>query len=77
MSWFAFANAAAARTGRDTNRVVPASGTDTWGPAPRPRFSALTSRRGRLLRPLSDALDAYVHENETIDHLNGIVRCAS
>ena len=62
VSWFEFACAAAQRSGRSTEWIVPAAGASTCGPAVRPAFSALASRRGRLLRPLDQAIDAFVSD---------------
>jgi dTDP-4-dehydrorhamnose reductase len=62
VSWYSFAQEAAVRAGRPTNRITAVEGARAWGPAPRPPFSALTSRRGLLLRPLAEALDAFVRE---------------
>ena len=76
VSWFAFAQDAVDRTGRDTARVTPVAGADSWGPASRPRFSALASRRGRLLRPLSEALNAYLRESHTCQEASRLVPCA-
>jgi dTDP-4-dehydrorhamnose reductase len=77
VSWFDFARAAAARTGRPTTRIAAAKGTETWGVAPRPRFSALTSTRGRLLRPLGDALDALMRESEELAQTPEQALCVS
>jgi dTDP-4-dehydrorhamnose reductase len=76
VSWYAFAQEAAARSGRDSRRVTGVNGAETWGPAPRPRFSALTSRRGRLLGPLNDALETYLRECAMFDD-TGRMTCAS
>jgi dTDP-4-dehydrorhamnose reductase len=76
VSWFAFAHDAAVRTGRDTRRLKPIDGTATWRPARRPHFSALASRRGPLLRPLGDALEAYLRESVTFQEA-GTRACAS
>jgi dTDP-4-dehydrorhamnose reductase len=76
-SWFAFAHDAATRTGRDTRRLRPVNGTDTWRPAQRPRFSALTSSRGRVLRPLDEALAAYLHDSGAFATAARRTACAS
>lgn len=59
ISWYEFAVAAAASSGRATDRIVAVPLTEVSGPAPRPAFSALTSCRGRLLRSTLSALDAF------------------
>jgi dTDP-4-dehydrorhamnose reductase len=62
VTWFEFAYAAAERTGRRAERVARIETARAWGPAVRPRFSALASARGQRLRPLDEALDAYLQD---------------
>ena len=76
VSWFAFAREAATRTGRDIRLVAAVNGADAWGPATRPRFSVLTSGRGRLLRPWSEALDACLRETAA-QNAARVTACAS
>jgi len=62
VTWFDFARAAAARSGRSLDLIRPVETARAWGPAVRPSYSALSSRRARLLRPLDEALGAFVQE---------------
>jgi dTDP-4-dehydrorhamnose reductase len=62
VTWYEFARRAAERGGRPAEGVVPVETAQVWGPAIRPRFSALSSRRGQLLRSLDEALGAYLYE---------------
>jgi dTDP-4-dehydrorhamnose reductase len=59
-TWFTFGREAAARSGRPVERIVAVEGKRAWPGAQRPRYSALTSRRGRLLPTLDTALAAYL-----------------
>jgi dTDP-4-dehydrorhamnose reductase len=59
-TWFEFARTAAMRSGRRSDLVVAVDGHHARGIAPRPRYSALGSARGVLLRPLDDALEAFL-----------------
>lgn len=61
-TWFDFARLAAERSGRATDLIAPVETAQAWRPAVRPRYSALSSRRARLLRPLEEALGAYVRD---------------
>jgi dTDP-4-dehydrorhamnose reductase len=60
VTWFEFARLAAERSGRNADRIQGVATHRICGPAVRPRFSALASRRGQLLRPLEAALDAFL-----------------
>jgi dTDP-4-dehydrorhamnose reductase len=60
LSWAAFARAVAAASALDPSLVDECAAADVYGPARRPAFSALTSRRGHLMRPLAAALDEYI-----------------
>jgi dTDP-4-dehydrorhamnose reductase len=62
LTWFEFACLAAVRSGRPIECIVPAATASVWGPAVRPRYSALTSRRAALLRPLDAAIDGYFQD---------------
>jgi dTDP-4-dehydrorhamnose reductase len=64
VTWLEFAHCAATRLGLDPGLIRPAEAKMVWQPAVRPVSSALSSRRGRLMRPLEHALDAYVREHE-------------
>ena len=63
LTWFEFAVLAAARSGRRVDLVVPSQSAGA-GRAVRPRYSVLSSGRGRLLRPLGDAVDDFVRQAE-------------
>ena len=71
LSWFEFAQLAASISGRSPERIQATETSRVWGPAARPRFSALGSRCGQLLRPLDEAVAAYVHELRTSGRLTG------
>jgi dTDP-4-dehydrorhamnose reductase len=62
ITWYEFARAAAARRGFNPDRIAPTDTARMWTPALRPAFSALSSLRGQLLRPLDAALDAFMKE---------------
>jgi dTDP-4-dehydrorhamnose reductase len=59
-SWYDFAVRAAVRSGRTAEQIRPASPAETWGVAQRPPYSVLTSARATLMRPLDQALAAFV-----------------
>jgi dTDP-4-dehydrorhamnose reductase len=60
MSWYDFAMFAAARSGRRLDLITAANASDFSGVAARPAYTALTSRRGQLLRPLDMALSSFL-----------------
>jgi dTDP-4-dehydrorhamnose reductase len=60
LSWADLARAAAAQRGLDPSLVQDRISASLGLHAPRPAFSALTSARGTLLRPLEDALAAMM-----------------
>ena len=60
VTWFELARMAAEGGGRPPDRIEAVRTEHAWGPAMRPRFSALGSSRGQLLRPLGSALSAYL-----------------
>jgi dTDP-4-dehydrorhamnose reductase len=60
VSWYELAHQAAALLQLPTDSMVPAPAAAVWSPAVRPRFSALTSVRGDVMRPLGEALAAYL-----------------
>jgi hypothetical protein len=68
---------AAERSGRRVDRIEGAPGRRVWGPAVRPRFSALASQRGQLLRPLDEALDAFLDEFQAAHASTGTDACVS
>ena len=59
MSWFEFARASAEACGNDVDLIEPASAAALGWPAPRPNYSALSSERGMVMRPTTDALNAF------------------
>lgn len=59
MSWFAFACALVAAAGLPEKLVAPVSLASRGWPAPRPRYAALTSTRGRLLPSVQSAIDRF------------------
>ena len=75
LSWYDFACEAARRTGRDVDGVRPMPTADVWKPAARPRYSALASSRGQLLRTVEAALDAYVDETPHARRATGAGAC--
>jgi len=77
VTWLEFARAAAEVSGRALDGIVATDVASAWGPAARPSYSALSSRRARLLRPLPDAIDAYVRATAGISMATGTDRCAS
>jgi dTDP-4-dehydrorhamnose reductase len=64
VSWADFAARSAALAGVPAARLVRCPGSALGRAAPRPRYSALGSRRGLLLPPLDDALARYLQERE-------------
>jgi dTDP-4-dehydrorhamnose reductase len=62
VTWAEFARRAAALAGLDAESVVPRPLSHFPLAARRPAYSALTSERGALLRPLDEALACYVRE---------------
>ncbi len=61
ITWAALARAAARLASISTDRLVACSSAELRLPARRPRYSALQSERGALLRPLEEALAIFVH----------------
>jgi dTDP-4-dehydrorhamnose reductase len=77
VTWLEFARKAAARTGRPLELIEARASDRVWGPALRPRFSALASARGQLPRSLDRALDAYLAELRGARTAAGTDACAS
>ncbi len=77
VTWFEFARAAAERGDRDAALVAPVHTARACGPAVRPSYSALSSCRGRLLRPLDEALGAFLHEAAAWRAATGTDGCVS
>ena len=65
LTWAELARAAAEGAGLDAGLVIGVPTADLALRAPRPRYSALASERGRLLRPLEEGLDGYLRERAT------------
>jgi dTDP-4-dehydrorhamnose reductase len=59
VTWYELACSAAAATGRSVNRIERVTTAEVWSPAARPRYSALTSRRGAIMPALDTALGAF------------------
>ena len=60
ITWAALARAAARLASVSTDRLMACSSTELGLPARRPRYSALRSERGSLLRPLEEVLALFV-----------------
>jgi dTDP-4-dehydrorhamnose reductase len=77
VTWFDFARAAASGSGRDVDMIEPVETAQAWSPAARPQHSPLSSSRGRLMRPLHEALAAYLREAPQARLATGTDGCAS
>lgn len=62
VTWYEFARMIANRAGYDQSRIVGQPLTSFRLPAVRPAFSALTSERGHVVRPLESGLDQFFNE---------------
>jgi dTDP-4-dehydrorhamnose reductase len=62
-TWLEFGRHVAELAGLDSFKVVPRHLSELELPAPRPRFSALRSERGTILRSLDHALASYLGES--------------
>ena len=60
VTWCEFARAAARASNRSTHLIHPVRTDEAWGPAVRPRHSALTSKRGWVMPSLSEGLASYI-----------------
>jgi dTDP-4-dehydrorhamnose reductase len=67
LSWAALARWAAVAAGLDPALVHAVPAAELELVAPRPAFSALASERGAFLRPLGQALDAFVTERRKLE----------
>ena len=67
LTWAELARLAATLTGLDADLVAGVPTAELGFAAERPLFSALDSERGRLLRPLDEALERYVEERELLE----------
>lgn len=70
ITWYELARAAARGAGVRTDRLMPCTGDDLRHRARRPKYSVLRSERVQLLRPLEDALAAFVDEWRSADRLD-------
>jgi dTDP-4-dehydrorhamnose reductase len=77
VTWFDFARTAARLSGRDENLIVPVGVDDVRGRARRPTYTALASSRGQLLRPLDEALNAYLDDDRAARAATGTDGCAT
>jgi dTDP-4-dehydrorhamnose reductase len=77
VTWFEFARAIAVAWGLGAGGIVAARGVDTFGPARRPANSALGSARGNGMRPLDQAIAAFVADAAQAPWLQGARTCAS
>jgi dTDP-4-dehydrorhamnose reductase len=66
ITWADFARQAAIMSGLDDHRVHACPGSRLGLRAPRPRFSALGSTRGRLLPPLLDGIRRYYEARRAV-----------
>ena len=76
VTWFEFALRAAALCGRASDHILPADTATVWGPAHRPRFSALTSTRGQVMPSLTSALASWACAREDIGLMRSEGTCA-
>lgn len=76
LSWSEFAKEAAQRSGRDVGLIEPVRTAELWRPAVRPTYSALASSRGQLMRPLDEALTAYLEQSPMARRATGTDACA-
>jgi dTDP-4-dehydrorhamnose reductase len=77
VTWFDLACAAAGRTGHAIEQIVPVETSRVWSPAARPSFSALSSRRAQIMRPLDAALDAFAASWPIVAPQTGETQCVS
>jgi dTDP-4-dehydrorhamnose reductase len=76
VTWFDLARDAARRTGRAADGILPEE-KHIRRRAARPRYSALASRKARLVRSLDAALDAFSHEWMSMHSQAGRGQCVS
>jgi dTDP-4-dehydrorhamnose reductase len=63
-SWYEFACEAATACGERVDLIEPVAAADLGWPAARPSYSALGSKRGRVMRPRAEALAAFAEHQE-------------
>jgi dTDP-4-dehydrorhamnose reductase len=66
MSWFDFAHATAIACNAAPHLIQPVACRDFGWPAQRPAYSALSSLRGRVMRPTADAIDAFAASRSSV-----------
>jgi dTDP-4-dehydrorhamnose reductase len=72
VSWYELARAAAEACGGDASLIQPAQAAELQWTAPRPSYSALASTRGRVMRPIAEALTAFAHVQRRGDHTRAL-----
>jgi dTDP-4-dehydrorhamnose reductase len=77
VTWFDLARGAARRTGHAIDDIVPVETSCAWSRAARPPFSALSSQRARIMRPLEAALDAFAQSWPSVAPAIGEHQCVS
>jgi dTDP-4-dehydrorhamnose reductase len=76
VTWFEFARAAAEQNRSAVDLIVPVATSQMWS-AVRPTYSVLSSQRGRLMRPLDEALSEYLDEARSASAALGARVCVS
>jgi dTDP-4-dehydrorhamnose reductase len=76
-TWYAFACAAAAASGRSIDLIECVPTTAVWAPARRPAYSALATAHGGIMPPLSSALAAFTADLRRLDDARGAAPLAS
>jgi dTDP-4-dehydrorhamnose reductase len=77
VTWFEFAQRIARVFDLPAHNVRAAATAAICGPARRPAYSALASRRARIMPPLDAALVAFAREAAGAQWLQGVQTCAS
>lgn len=77
VTWAAFARKVAVGASLDADLIVECRAADVFGAAPRPSYTPLASRRGRLMRALDAALADYVGALPPVPVKAGMQGCAS
>jgi dTDP-4-dehydrorhamnose reductase len=75
VTWYEFARSAAEQNRSAVDLIVPVATSQIW-PAIRPAYSVLSSQRGRLMRPLDEALTQYLDEARSPSAAVGVRACA-
>jgi dTDP-4-dehydrorhamnose reductase len=77
VTWFDLARGAARRTGHTIEHIEPVETSWIGNCAARPPFSALSSQRARIMRPLDVALDAFAVSWPSVAPAIGENQCVS